>query len=46
VENQNQIAFLQAHECDEVQGYFISKPVPSDQIPALLTTVISTLPVR
>jgi EAL domain-containing protein (putative c-di-GMP-specific phosphodiesterase class I) len=27
---------LQALSCNEVQGYFISPPVPADQIPALM----------
>lgn len=29
VENQAQYEFLRLHDCDIVQGYFISKPVPS-----------------
>jgi EAL domain-containing protein (putative c-di-GMP-specific phosphodiesterase class I) len=36
VENQVQLDFLQAQECDEIQGYYFSKPVPADHIPALL----------
>ncbi|WP_281648184.1 EAL domain-containing protein [Parendozoicomonas sp. Alg238-R29] len=28
VENRSHIDFLQKHSCDEVQGYFISKPLP------------------
>jgi EAL domain-containing protein (putative c-di-GMP-specific phosphodiesterase class I) len=27
VENAEQLAFLKAHHCDVVQGYFIGKPV-------------------
>ena len=29
VETQAQLDFLKAHQCDEVQGYLISKPVPA-----------------
>lgn len=36
VENQEQLAFLQAHKCDEIQGYYISGPLPAHDIAALL----------
>ena len=29
VENNQQVDFLRAHDCDEIQGYLISKPVPA-----------------
>jgi diguanylate cyclase (GGDEF)-like protein len=29
VENTNQIDFLRAHDCDEIQGFLVSKPVPA-----------------
>ena len=29
VENNEQVDFLRAHDCDEIQGYLISKPVPA-----------------
>ncbi|MEM7366051.1 MAG: EAL domain-containing protein [Pseudomonadota bacterium] len=32
VEEINQIRILQAQDCDLVQGYFFSKPVPADQV--------------
>lgn len=35
VETAQQLAFLQQHNCDEVQGYLIGKPVPPDQFAAL-----------
>jgi EAL domain-containing protein (putative c-di-GMP-specific phosphodiesterase class I) len=31
VESQAQLEFLHAHHCDEVQGYYFSRPVPSEQ---------------
>jgi diguanylate cyclase (GGDEF)-like protein/PAS domain S-box-containing protein len=36
VETQQEFAFLQAHQCDEAQGYFFSKPVPPQQFARLL----------
>ena len=36
VETAEQLALLTDQECDEVQGYFFSKPVPADQAEALL----------
>jgi diguanylate cyclase (GGDEF)-like protein/PAS domain S-box-containing protein len=36
VETQEELAFLQAHECDEAQGYYFSRPVPPDQFASLL----------
>jgi diguanylate cyclase (GGDEF)-like protein len=42
VETTEQDAFLRGRECDEVQGYLFSKPVPPDLIPALLRPVISS----
>jgi EAL domain-containing protein (putative c-di-GMP-specific phosphodiesterase class I) len=35
VETAQQLAFLQQHNCDEVQGYLIGKPVPAEQFAAL-----------
>jgi hypothetical protein len=37
VETTEQLEILQAMNCDEVQGYLISRPVPPENIPALLT---------
>ncbi len=34
VETAEQLAFLRLHGCDEVQGYYFSKPVPADQFEA------------
>jgi len=36
VETQEQLAFLQAHECDEAQGYYFSRPVVPVQFTLLL----------
>ena len=36
VETQEELEFLQAHQCDEAQGYFFSRPVPPQQFAALL----------
>lgn len=47
VETLEQLAFLHAHECDEAQGYFFSRPVPAQQFALLLVTGIrvpSTVP--
>jgi diguanylate cyclase (GGDEF)-like protein/PAS domain S-box-containing protein len=36
VETEAELAFLQAHQCDEAQGYYFSRPVPSEQFAGLL----------
>ena len=36
VENEAQLAFLKARQCDEVQGYLISRPVSAQQLGDLL----------
>ena len=36
VEPQEELAFLQAHQCDEAQGYYFSRPVPAEQFAKLL----------
>ena len=40
VETLEQLAFLQAHQCDEAQGYYFSRPVPAQQFAGLLRTGI------
>lgn len=36
VEDETQLAFLRTNHCDEIQGYYLSRPVPAHEIPALL----------
>jgi diguanylate cyclase (GGDEF)-like protein/PAS domain S-box-containing protein len=40
VETPEQLAFLRAHQCDEAQGYYFSRPVPAYQFASLLKTGI------
>jgi predicted signal transduction protein with EAL and GGDEF domain len=40
VETQDELEFLRAHQCDEAQGYYFSRPVPAEQFAALLKTGI------
>ena len=35
VETREQVAFLSAHGCDEMQGYFFSRPIPAGAFGAL-----------
>jgi diguanylate cyclase (GGDEF)-like protein/PAS domain S-box-containing protein len=32
VEDEAQMAFLRAHQCDEIQGYYFSKPLAADKV--------------
>jgi EAL domain-containing protein (putative c-di-GMP-specific phosphodiesterase class I) len=32
VEDEKQVSFLRAHQCDEMQGYYFSKPLPAKEI--------------
>jgi EAL domain-containing protein (putative c-di-GMP-specific phosphodiesterase class I) len=41
VERDEQIAFLRENNCDEIQGYHFSKPVPPQGIEALLRSACS-----
>ena len=41
VETPLELAFLQAHQCDEGQGYYFSRPIPPEQFAKLLETGIS-----
>jgi diguanylate cyclase len=41
VETQEQLAFLQAHQCDEAQGYYFSRPALPEQFAKLLKNGIA-----
>jgi EAL domain-containing protein (putative c-di-GMP-specific phosphodiesterase class I) len=41
VETAQELAFLQAQDCDEAQGYFFSRPAPPEQFANLLKTGVS-----
>lgn len=41
VEEEEQLAVLQELGCEEIQGYLVSKPVPSDQAVKLLSTTLA-----
>src|SRR5580692_3946395 len=41
VETLKELEFLQAHQCDEAQGYYFSRPVPPEQFAKLLETGIA-----
>ena len=36
VETGDQVEFLRMHDCDEIQGYYFSRPLPYDQLVAKL----------
>ena len=38
VETEAQLAFLRAQQCDLVQGFFLSKPLPADEFTGLIKT--------
>jgi EAL domain-containing protein (putative c-di-GMP-specific phosphodiesterase class I) len=38
VETAEQLSFLKNQECDEMQGYFFSKPMPPEKITNLLVS--------
>jgi diguanylate cyclase (GGDEF)-like protein len=40
VETLQELEFLQAHECDEAQGFYFSRPVPPEQFARLLRSGI------
>jgi diguanylate cyclase (GGDEF)-like protein len=43
VETEAQVEFLRRNACDEVQGFYVNKPLPADQIAQLLRKQSSTL---
>ncbi len=36
VETKDQVAFLREHKCDEIQGFYYSKPIPADNVSSLM----------
>jgi len=42
VETEEQMNFLKEHACDEMQGFYFSKPVASEQFADLLREYVST----
>src|SRR6202795_524352 len=42
VETFEELAFLHAHQCEEAQGYYFSRPVPAGQFAKLLESGISS----
>jgi EAL domain-containing protein (putative c-di-GMP-specific phosphodiesterase class I) len=44
VETAGQFAMLKERQCDEMQGYLFSRPLPADQITEFLRSGGTTLP--
>jgi diguanylate cyclase len=44
VENEGQMRILQSLHCDEVQGYFLSEPLPPNAIYPMLSNRVLPLP--
>ena len=44
VETLEQKRFLDAHDCDQIQGFLFSKAVPAEDIPALLGMTFEDAP--
>ena len=42
VETEDQLRFLQLLRCDEIQGYFFSKPLPAEKLVALFDSSSET----
>jgi EAL domain-containing protein (putative c-di-GMP-specific phosphodiesterase class I) len=40
VETEQQLEYLRKHDCDQIQGYLISKPVPAAEIETRFLTKI------
>ncbi|HJV50579.1 MAG TPA: EAL domain-containing protein [Noviherbaspirillum sp.] len=45
VETQEQISYLRLHGCNEMQGYYFSKPVPAEMFEKLLQYDLRNMPV-
>jgi EAL domain-containing protein (putative c-di-GMP-specific phosphodiesterase class I) len=44
VERPKELAFLQAHQCDEAQGYYFGRPMPAESFATLLKTGVACAP--
>jgi diguanylate cyclase (GGDEF)-like protein/PAS domain S-box-containing protein len=42
VDSHEELAFLEAHQCDEAQGYYFSRPIPAQQFAGLLEAGMSS----
>jgi EAL domain-containing protein (putative c-di-GMP-specific phosphodiesterase class I) len=36
VENSEQVKILKSYDCDQIQGYYFSKPVPAEEFEKLM----------
>lgn len=43
IETETQAYLMHVMGCNEIQGYFISRPVPADQVPKLLASELKTV---
>jgi EAL domain-containing protein (putative c-di-GMP-specific phosphodiesterase class I) len=41
VEDHEQVRLLRELGCDQIQGFYVSRPVPADQVGALLNAPIA-----
>jgi EAL domain-containing protein (putative c-di-GMP-specific phosphodiesterase class I) len=39
VEDEAQMSFLRAHQCDEIQGYYFSRPLAVDKVADKLRSI-------
>lgn len=46
VENRPQLDFLQAHGCDEVQGFYLGRPMPADRLGEVVSGYQARTPSR
>ncbi len=46
VENEEQVSFLRAHKCDEIQGYYFSQPLPANEFAEKLRSEFKALVLR
>jgi len=42
VETAEQLAYLRAHGCDEIQGYWLCKPMPAEDVCAFMARHLRT----